>query len=110
MGVVTVHTLKCISPYFEDVRAKRKRFELRKDDRGFAVGDTLVLVHPETGARTSAFVEYILRDCPQFGLMPGHVIMGLGWPDAFDAATLRHAATCDVAIHLGLPREKGDGE
>ena len=21
-----------------------------------------------------------------------------------------HAATCDVAIHLGLPREKGDGE
>ena len=81
MGVVTVHTLKCISPYFEDVRAKRKRFELRKDDRGFAVGDTLVLIHPETGARTSAFVEYILRDCPQFGLMPGHVIIGLGDPD-----------------------------
>lgn len=23
---------------------------------------------------------------------------------------LRHAATCDVAAHLGLPREKGDGE
>lgn len=25
-------------------------------------------------------------------------------------ATLRHTATCDVAIHLNLPREKGEGE
>ena len=82
MGVVTVHTLKCISPYFEDVRAKRKRFELRKDDRGFAVGDTLVLVHPETGARTSAFVEYILRDCPQFFFMAAHATLGFALPDA----------------------------
>lgn len=23
---------------------------------------------------------------------------------------IEHAATCDVAAHLGLPREKGDGE
>jgi len=76
---MTVHELKCISPYFEDVRSKKKRFELRKDDRGFSVGDTLVLIHPSSGERTSAFVTYILKDCPQFGLMPDYVILGLGW-------------------------------
>ena len=33
--------------------------------------------------------------------------------NVLDRAPLReviHAATCDVAIHLGLPREKGEGD
>lgn len=38
-----IHTLKLNVDYWEDVRSYRKRFEIRKNDRGFAVGDFLVL-------------------------------------------------------------------
>ncbi len=39
----TVHALKCWPEPFAAVRDGRKRFEFRKDDRGFAVGDVLEL-------------------------------------------------------------------
>jgi hypothetical protein len=37
------HELKCWPEYFHAIRSGRKKFELRKDDRGFAIGDLLVL-------------------------------------------------------------------
>jgi len=44
-----VHRLKTVDPYFTDVAVGRKTFEVRKNDRGFRVGDVLVLEewHPE---------------------------------------------------------------
>ena len=75
------HDLKTIQPYFNDVRTGVKCFELRKDDRGFAVGDVLNLAEYVNGALTGAVITakviYLLRDAPQFGLMPGYVILGI---------------------------------
>lgn len=37
------HDLKCIEPFFSDVVAGRKPFEIRKNDRNFLLGDTFTL-------------------------------------------------------------------
>lgn len=69
-----VHDLKTHPAPFDEVKAGRKRFEFRKDDRGFEVGDVLRLKEflpeghgfphlPEgfTGREVLADVLYILR-------------------------------------------------
>ncbi|OTP10387.1 hypothetical protein A5844_002087 [Enterococcus sp. 10A9_DIV0425] len=38
-----IHELKILHEYFEAVTSGRKQFEVRKNDRGFKVGDQLVL-------------------------------------------------------------------
>lgn len=78
-----MHKLKTWTPYFSDLWSGEKRFELRRDDRKFSVGDLLVLEEYDmaernySGRRIHAKVGYILRDCDAFGLMSDHVIMGL---------------------------------
>lgn len=85
------HELKTWRSVFGDVLDGSKTFELRKDDRGFAVGDTLVLrewdMHEEryTGRQCERRVTYILRGKGDghadrgsgFGLPSGMVIMSL---------------------------------
>lgn len=41
---MTEHRLKTINPYFDLVWNGKKTAELRYDDRGYQVGDTLLLV------------------------------------------------------------------
>ena len=75
------HFLKTVQPYFSDVRSRSKSFELRKDDRGFAVGDVLILQEydPVSGAYTNEqeerVVGYIFRG-GLFGLSEGYCILG----------------------------------
>lgn len=38
-----IHDLKCWREFFDAIERGDKTFEIRKDDRGFAVGDTLRL-------------------------------------------------------------------
>jgi uncharacterized protein YqfB (UPF0267 family) len=63
-----IHSLKTWPEFYAEVVSGRKTFEVRKDDRGFEVGDCLVLqeFNPETQQYTlemKAFtVTYILRD------------------------------------------------
>ncbi|GAB2021708.1 hypothetical protein RyT2_07820 [Pseudolactococcus yaeyamensis] len=40
---MAIHRLKLHSDYFEAVKNGIKTFEIRKNDRGFKVGDTLIL-------------------------------------------------------------------
>jgi hypothetical protein len=76
-----MHMLKCWPEYFGAVLDGSKTFEVRKDDRGFQVGDNLCLNEwdPKTERYTTRSVErwvtYVLRDGP-FAI-PGHVIMGI---------------------------------
>lgn len=89
----TEHVLKTIEPYFSAVASGEKTFELRRNDRAYQKGDTLVLVDTskcncgtvecERGRppirRVVTFVyagDPALRDLG--GLVPGHVILGLG--------------------------------
>lgn len=76
-----VHNLKILPQYFEEVQKLNKRFELRKDDRDYKVGDLIMLSEWEneelTGRHTSYLeITYILRKCPEYGLMDGYCVLG----------------------------------
>lgn len=85
-----VHELKILPEYYKAIMHMGKSFELRKDDRGFEVGDRLRLRKYDTSLNSSgepygytgevivATITYILRDVPQYGLRDGYAILGLG--------------------------------
>ena len=75
-----VHQLKTLPEFFQDV-GPLKPFEIRRDDRGFKVGDTLWLQEwtekgGYTGQAKQFKVGYILRG-EQWGIMEGYCVMGL---------------------------------
>ncbi len=76
------HELKIWPEFYRALVAGTKTFEARRDDRGFQVGDWLVLKEWEptrssyTGQSVAGKVTYILRG-PGFGVEAGHVIMSL---------------------------------
>lgn len=82
------HELKTWSEYFNAIRGGQKTFEIRNDDRGFKVGDLLVLKEydPQSDAFTGQvehrIVTYCLRCNGQFGLADGHVIMAIVKPQS----------------------------
>jgi len=88
--VAKVHELKILPEFFAAVASGAKTFEVRRDDRGYAVGDTLVLREwiewhwtPYGGYYTGRYVvrrvTYVLRheDFPE-GIAEGFCVLGLG--------------------------------
>ena len=88
--VMKTHDLKTDPEVFDAVLKGDKTFEIRKDDRGFQVGDELILRKTKfTGEQMRAGspleiegfpcvvrVKYILRG-PCYGLAEGWVIMSI---------------------------------
>ena len=78
---MTEHELKIWPKQYDAIADGRKTFELRKDDRGFAVGDVLYLrdYYPDiakySGRWIRVVVTYILKDFQ--GLQEGYVVMGI---------------------------------
>ncbi len=81
------HELKTLPAYWDAVERGDKKFEVRRDDRGFAVGDMLRLVRFAKNSMTGEWrvnqrraltrrVTYILQG-GQFGIEPGFVVMQL---------------------------------
>lgn len=76
-----IHALKIEPQYYEAVKTGKKPFEVRKNDREFAVGDYLALneynaeEQKHTGRAVLAKVLYILDD-EQY-TPPGFVVMGI---------------------------------
>lgn len=52
MHIRTLHQLKILPEYYKKVVSGEKTFEIRKDDRGFKVGDLLELCEFEDGQYT----------------------------------------------------------
>jgi hypothetical protein len=83
-----VHDLKTWPAPFSQVLNGRKTFEIRKDDRGFKVGDVLRLRewqpredHPDGGWYTGreCWREVTYMTCGgEWGLPPGLCVMALG--------------------------------
>lgn len=84
------HMLKTWPMYFEAVLAGVKTFEIRHNDRGFLVGDVLLLAeydptsHRYSGREIRKRVTYIT----DFGQVDRNVVMALGevTPEATNAA------------------------
>lgn len=85
-----VHDVKLGTTFFNDVKTGRKTFELRKNDRGYKEGDTIVLHEYKDGTTTGRTITkkivYMLEDFT--GLEDGYCILGLGEA----AETLQEAA------------------
>lgn len=77
------HYLKTHSEFYKEVKARKKRFELRKDDRNIQIGDFLMLqeIDPATqipsGDQTLVHVSLKLENAEKFGLKKDHAIFGI---------------------------------
>lgn len=76
------HDIKCWPEFYEDVESGAKPFELRKNDRDYRVGDTLLIrewlknLGNYTGRKCRREVTYLISG-PAFGLAADYVCMGL---------------------------------
>lgn len=75
------HDLKILPKYFEAVKTGKKKFELRKNDRDYKVGDEIHLEEWEpaggyTGRDIVKEITYVLKNCEEFGLKNGYCIIG----------------------------------
>lgn len=84
------HDLKCRQDYYVEVIAGRKTFEVRRDDRAFAVGDTVRLheviwascdcgktIVVSTGRSSQLFEIASKVDGGEFGIAHGYCVIGL---------------------------------
>jgi hypothetical protein len=78
-----IHELKIYQRYYKEIINDNKHFELRRD-RGFKVGDTILLREIEndsidnyTKRSITKTIKYISKNVPQYGLMDGFVILSI---------------------------------
>jgi hypothetical protein len=81
---VRIHELKVAGVFFPALLEGKKRFEVRKNDRGFQIGDFLLLRELTellvfTGSWVLHEVEFILDDV-RYGLQDQHIVMSLSEP------------------------------
>lgn len=82
------HHLKTLQPYFASVADGNKTFELRRNDRDFRIGDTLILEEIDAqGQKTGATIErrvthilHKLTDKGEKAIGDGFCIMSLAQP------------------------------
>ncbi len=98
------HELKTLAPFFWAAQRGEKTFEIRKHDRDFRVGDTLVLVEWDgaaaVGGRLKRKITYITTAYGLGLLVDGVSVLGLATVaadeqrqhDRFEAAVAMHAA------------------
>lgn len=82
------HKLKIIPKYFKEIVDGNKNFEVRKNDRNYKIGDTLILKEYDpikknfTGNYAKTTVMYILKDKDfPIGIKEGYCIMGIHLKD-----------------------------
>jgi hypothetical protein len=82
------HHLKTWPQFWYAVGRGDKNFEVRKDDRAYQTGDTLMLEYYDPEEPQPVYhhepieriVTFVLPG-GQFGIEPGYVVMGLSHPD-----------------------------
>ena len=78
---IRTHVLKILPQYLEDCVSNGKRFEIRKNDRDYQIGDKLILKEWVDGAFTGTYIErwiiYIHHGTGEFGLAKGYCVLGI---------------------------------
>jgi hypothetical protein len=76
---MTRHDLKCWPEYFRPVWMGVKRFEIRRNDRDYRVGDELLLREWEPGDEKYSGRELLMRVVylTDFEQQPGFIVMGI---------------------------------
>lgn len=74
-----IHSLKCWPEYFEPVWTGRKTFEIRKHDRPFCVGDTVILKewNPSTEKYTQRLMTKFISYMTDFEQQEGFVVLAI---------------------------------
>lgn len=77
---MTIHELKIWPEHYEPVKRKMKKAELRKNDRNYQVGDTLVLrcwdrVKEEYNGKS--VVREVTHVADVDGWLPGYVLLSM---------------------------------
>ena len=76
------HTKKIQEKYFFDILLNNKRFEIRKNDCNYKIGDRVKLVLYKGNEKVGqdnyiiVTITYILKDIPQYGLDKDYCIFG----------------------------------
>lgn len=85
---MNVHYLKTVQPYFGAVKQRLKKFEIRKNDRNFQVGEFIMLQEyvdgKFTGRNLLVLIEYKLENAQKFGLKKDYVILGLKFKEEWN--------------------------
>ena len=72
---------KILPEYYHAVYSGEKTFEIRKDEDDIQVDDVVFLLEYDgkeyTGYVIKARVTYVLRNCPEYGLMDGYCVFGI---------------------------------
>jgi len=82
-GMMKIHELKTWPEYYQPMEEGIKRFEWRRNDRNFEVGDCLLLKEwtsatgSYTGREQLVYVEYIMGKQHEFGIHNEYVIMSI---------------------------------
>ncbi len=75
------HELKILPEFFQAVKRGDKRFELRKKDRNYQVGDMLILQEwtggEYTGESIARFITYVYIGKGKYGLAEGYCVLGI---------------------------------
>lgn len=102
---MTEHELKTWPEYFQAVWKGLKKFEVRKNDRDFKVGDTLYLrewdpvTEKYTGREARVEVTYVFVGAGYMGLGSGYVVMSV---DLFTATVDGQEGPTPANNHLRI--------
>lgn len=111
------HILKTDPEYFQNIVDGIKKFEIRKNDRNFQVGDYILLF--EYDRQNDVFsnrylliqISYLLTNVPEFGLYDGYCVFGFEIivPEVYYTSNLHdepihHWFELSYAQYLTIPR------
>lgn len=72
-----IHKLKIMPEYFRAVARKAKRFEIRKNDQEYKVGDGLLLQEYKDDQYTGNEISAVITYMTDYAQRKGYVVMGI---------------------------------
>lgn len=75
------HHLKILPEYFEAVRYGIKTFEIRKNDRDYHVGDTLIIKEFKDECFTGNIVKAVVTYITDYAQQDNYIVMAINLED-----------------------------